>query len=68
MHNEDVWKEYDYAAEWCAVRGLKGTLDDPLPENLSEHCLELINDDPEAFERRVNDTAYAYAMEKIYEN
>jgi len=58
----DVWQEYDAAADWCAVRGLKGKLGDPLPELLSTEAHKLINDDPEAFEERVRLAAYARAM------
>lgn len=58
------WATYDAVAEWCARRGLKGAIGDPLPNLLSASVAKLINDDPEAFEERVRLTAYALAMER----
>jgi len=63
----DTWGEYDQCAEWCASRGFKGKVGDPLPGGISAEALALINEDPEAFERRVNDCAYAQAMERVHE-
>jgi hypothetical protein len=60
----DVWTEYDAAADWCARRGLNGKEGDPLPTLLSVRCLNEIDTDPEAFERRVRGYAYALAMSK----
>ena len=60
----NVWREYDDAAEWCAERGIKGKHGDALPALLSTRCLAEINADPEAFEQRVRDSAYAIAMRK----
>lgn len=60
-----LWREYDSAAEWCAARGYKGVIGDLLPAILSVECLVAINDDPEAFERRVRECAYARAMNKL---
>lgn len=57
------WQEYDFAAAWCARRGIKGRDGDSLPELLSADAYQEINDDPEAFERRVRESAYALAME-----
>lgn len=57
-----AWLEYDAAADWCAARGIRGTIKDPLPENLSDRAMELINIDPEAFERRVREHAYFRSM------
>lgn len=61
--NNDIpggaWLEYDAAADWCAARGIRGTTNDPLPENLSDRAMELINIDPEAFEDRAREMAYA---------
>lgn len=58
-------KEYDAAAEWCAKRGLTGNMGDKLPENMdSQGALKYINADPEAFQKRVKDFAYALEMEK----
>lgn len=54
-----AWLEYDAAADWCAARGIRGTIKDPLPENLSNRAMELINIDPEAFEDRARAMAYA---------
>lgn len=59
-----AWLEYDAAADWCAARGIRGAIKDPLPENLSDRAMELINIDPEAFERRVRDVAYARSMRR----
>lgn len=59
-----LWAVYDSCAEWCAKRGLKGKIGDPLPNLLDSRVVKLINDDPEAFEQRVRDTAYALAIEK----
>ena len=57
--------EYDAAAEWCAKRGLKGSIGDALPLNMdSDGALRWINSDPEAFQERVRQFAYALAMEK----
>lgn len=56
------WTEYDLIAEDLAKRGLKGTIGDPLPNLISSEVHKLINDDPEAFERRVRQCAYALAM------
>lgn len=58
------WAEYDSAAEWCAKRGIKGKVGDPLPNLLSNCVCEEIDSDPEAFERRVREFAYTLAMEK----
>jgi hypothetical protein len=58
-----TWKAYDAAAEWCAKRGLKGAIGDPLPNLMSANTVALINADPEAFADRVRMTAYALAME-----
>jgi hypothetical protein len=57
-------ESYDACAEWCAKRGLKGAIGDPLPDLLSKEVLDFINEDPEAFEERVRQTAYALAMGK----
>lgn len=57
-----VWLEYDAAADWCAARGIRGTIKDPLPENLSDRAMELINIDPDAFEQRVREHAYFRSM------
>jgi hypothetical protein len=57
-----AWREYDAAADWCAARGIRGAIKDPLPENLSDRAMELINIDPEAFERRVREHAYFRSM------
>ncbi len=60
----DAWSEYDSAAEWCAKRGIIGRIGDRLPENLSRECYDLINDDFEAFQKRIRESAYALAMNK----
>ena len=55
------WHEYDSAAEWCAKRGIEGNPGDPLPENVSAAVCLLIDDDPEAFQQRIRETAYGLA-------
>jgi hypothetical protein len=60
-----AWTEYDHAAADLARRGLKGAIGDPLPNLMSARAVELINDDPEAFETRVRQYAYAQTMEKL---
>jgi hypothetical protein len=56
------WIEYDAAAEWCARKGLKGAIGDPLPNLMSGATVNAINEDPEAFAKRVRQCAYALAM------
>lgn len=60
-----AWLEYDAAADWCSARGICGTIKDPLPENLSDRAMELINIDPDAFERRVREMAYARSQKGL---
>lgn len=57
-----MWREYDYAADWCARQGFAGDIGDPLPNYLSGWCCDAINADPEAFASRVREAAYARAM------
>lgn len=57
------WKAYDQAAEWCARRGLKGAIGDPLPNYLGSDVNDMINEDPEAFEKRVRECAYSIARD-----
>jgi hypothetical protein len=57
-----TWLEYDAAADWCAARGIAGKTGDKLPDGLSERAAEFINLDPEAFEARVREHAYARSM------
>ncbi len=59
-----LWAEYDSAAEWCAKRGLTGDIGDSLPIGTSHTVVLEINYDIEAFKKRVNEFAYALAMEK----
>lgn len=61
-YNARLWKAYDAAADWCARRGLKGKVGDPLPNLMSGDVVKAINADPEAFEERVRLSAYARAM------
>lgn len=56
--------EYDFCASWCAKRGIRGRPGDRLPELLTQTTHDEINADPEAFERRVREFAYALAMAK----
>lgn len=58
-----LWREYDRAAEWCAARNLTGAINTPLPD-MTPAVHEEINADPEAFESRVRECAYAQAMER----
>jgi hypothetical protein len=60
-----AWQEYEWAAEDLARKGLTGKLGDLLPNTLSAECHELIANDPEAFQRRVRECAYAQAMRKV---
>jgi len=62
QQEHNVWQEYDAAAEWCARRGIAGKPGDRLPELLSVAALREINADPDAFQQRVRDSAYALAM------
>lgn len=57
-----AWHEYDMAALWCAERGIAGNPGDALPTNTSVRCLELINDDTDAFAERVRASAYQLSM------
>lgn len=60
-----AWTVYDSVAEWCAKHGYDGKPGDLLPYLLSSDICVLINADPEAFQRRVRETAYALAMNKL---
>jgi hypothetical protein len=64
-YSRGLWAEYDSAADWCAARGLKGVIGDALPTAISSACLIEINADPDAFERRVRECAYARAMNAL---
>lgn len=59
-----LWGEYDNAAVWCAKRGLTGDIGDMLPIGTSHAVVLEINNDVDAFKQRVNDCAYAIAMNK----
>jgi hypothetical protein len=48
-----------------ASRHKTGKIGDKLPPNISTEVLETINADIEAFQRRIRDWAYMYAMEKV---
>lgn len=61
-----AWLEYDACASDMARRGKTGAVGESLPANMSVDAVNLINDDPEAFERRVRDFAYAHAMERFH--
>ena len=61
--SDPAWKEYESAAAWCAARGYKGVEGDPLPDLMSTRCRWIIDADPEAFEARVKDYAYAGARD-----
>jgi hypothetical protein len=58
-------QEYEWAAEDLAKKGLKGVVGDPLPLMMSVEAVALINADPDAFEKRVRENAYAIAMNKL---
>lgn len=58
-----AWREYDMIAAAMARKGLAGKEGDPLPVNVSQRALMLINDDPGAFQERIRASAYALAME-----
>lgn len=56
-------QEYDGAAKWCAERSLKGNIGDPLPDAMAiDGALAYIQADPESFQERVRQCAYALAM------
>lgn len=58
--------EYDGAAQWCAERGLKGECGDALPPGMAtDGALKYISADPEAFQRRVREFAYALSMRNV---
>lgn len=62
-----IWQEYDWTAQWVAERpqcgdGGPGTT---LPRMLSGACKVLIDQDPEAFAKRVRDTRYMLAMQRV---
>jgi len=59
----DPWVEYDAAADEMARKGLSGDLGDQLPNLMSADAVELINADPEAFQKRVRAFAYARSMQ-----
>lgn len=56
-----AWREYDIVATMCARLGIKGQLGDRLPDGIGTDTMQLIDDNPEAFERRVRDCAYERA-------
>lgn len=60
-----AWQEYEWAAEDLARKEVRGVLGDSLPNYMSVEAVQLINADPEAFERRVRECAYAQAMRKV---
>ena len=62
---KNTFSEYDFAADWCAQRGIKGDDGDRLPSLISSAALTEINADIEAFQRRVRESAYANAMNKL---
>ena len=63
-----AWAEYDSAAKYLADKGLTGAPGDPLPALLSTEVHNLVNDDIEAFQQRVNDFAYANSMNNTTNN
>ena len=66
MDNEkNYWSEYDSVAIWCAKRNLAGYLGETLPIAISQPVVDMINDDIEAFQRRIREAKYALAMERI---
>ena len=60
-----IAQEYDWAAEDMAKKGLRGNIGDPLPNFISADVMDAINNDPEAFQQRVRECAYALAMGKL---
>lgn len=65
MNNINHWLAYDAAALDLAHKGLTGSIGDPLPLCMDAETVQLINDDLEAFQLRVRQSAYALAMERI---
>ncbi len=63
---EDImWHEYDNAARDLARKGLKGDIGDPLPLNMCKAACDLIDADPEAFQKRVRAFAYGESMDRL---
>lgn len=54
--------EYDAAAMDLARKGLTGAIGDPLPNLMTAEAVDAINEDPEAFQQRVRQCAYALSM------
>lgn len=61
----DISHDWERAAEWCAERGLKGVVGDPLPEGISVAAWDAISAAPEAFAETVARYAYARAMRSV---
>ena len=62
---ELVEEEYESVCDYMASCGRTGKQGDALPMGISTECLDMINCNPEDFQRRIRDWAYRYAMEKI---
>jgi hypothetical protein len=62
---ELIDEEYESVCDYMASCGRDGRLGDHLPMGISRECHELINADIYAFQQRIRDWAYMYAMEKI---
>lgn len=60
-----AWTEYDAVAERLAREGKTGSVGTELPALMNARTIEFINADPEAFESRVRQFAYAVAMEGV---
>jgi hypothetical protein len=66
MRSKDmIDEEYESVCDYMASRHKTGKIGDKLPPNISTEVLETINADIEAFQRRIRDWAYMYAMEKV---
>lgn len=60
---ELIDEEYESVCDYMASCGRLGMPGDKLPMGISVACLSLINQDIYAFQSRIRDCAYAYAME-----
>lgn len=61
----DFTEEYEMVCEEMAKKGRIGKLGDLLPVNMSHAVYEAIHNDLYAFQQRIRDHAYAFAMERI---
>lgn len=61
----DFTEEYEMVCEEMAKKGRTGKMGDLLPINMSHAVYEAIHADLYAFQQRIREHAYAFAMEKV---